>query len=445
MKIGNKLLITYMILLATVLVVTGTAFRVLLHRYLVNEAKGILKSEARAVAATLEKIPIREGELRPNLLAKRQMRINGQFIDSKAIVLSNDNKIIYSNLEEKDKKVLQALVNNKRIKAAGYVSEREPILSKNGEVKGYVLLFTKVDDIRKLSRVMDRTQLLSLIMGGVAAVILGMVFQRGLTRPIGKLKAYMSRFSLKNAPQEFKIETGDEIQELAECFESMVQRLKAYDVQQKRFLQNSSHELKTPLMSIQGYAEAIKDGIVEGDELQQSLDVIIDESRRLKRVVDEMIYLAKLDNVEETFHFENTGIQEIIEQSIRSVKALADAKGLELVTEGNGSCSGAFDREKLERALINILSNCIRYAEKEITIKWEARNEAVEIIITDDGPGFKPGEENKVFERFYKGEKGGTGIGLAIVKAIIAGHNGRVKADNAVPKGAEFRIVLPGK
>ena len=444
MKIGQKLLLTYLILLITVLVVTGITFRVLFHRYLVSEAKTVLRTEAQAIADTLEKIPIFEGDIRQNLLARRQMRIHGQFIDSKVIVLNNDGKIIYKNLEETDKKVLQSLVDNKRLITREYVSEKVPILSKNGVVKGQVLLFTKLDDLNKISRLMNRTQFLSLIMGGAVAVILGMIFQSGLTGPIRRLEYYMRNFSFKNSQQELKIETGDEIEELAECFASMVQKLRAYDAQQNRFLQNSSHELKTPLMSIQGYAEAIKDGIVEGDEVQESLDVIINESKRLKKIVDEMIYLAKLDNVEETFHFENIGIREIIDQSVKRVKALVDAKGINLEVEGDCHCKGNFDKEKLSRAVINILSNGIRYAEKEIKINWKTHNNNTEISIVDDGPGFQNGEENKVFERFYKGEKGGTGIGLAIAKAIVTGHNGRIEACNATSGGAEFRIILPG-
>lgn len=443
MKIGQKLLLTYLILLITVLVVTGITFRVLFQRYLINEAKTQLRIEAQAIADTLEKIPIFEGDIRPNLPAKREMRIHGQFIDSKVIVLNNDGKVIYKNFEE-DKKVLQSLINNNRLTRRKYVSERVPILSKNGVVKGQVLLFTKVKDLYKISNLMNRTQFLSLIMGGAVAIILGMIFQSGLTGPIRRLEHYMSNFSFKNSQQELKIETGDEIEELAGCFEAMVQKLKAYDVQQKRFLQNSSHELKTPLMSIQGYAEAIKDGVVEGDEMQESLDIIIDESKRLKKIVDEMIFLAKLDNVEETFHFEKTGIREIIDQSVKGVKALVDTKGINLEIEGDCTCTGNFDKEKLARAFINILSNGIRYADKKIKISWKTQYGNIEIAIVDDGTGFQNGEESKIFERFYKGEKGGTGIGLAITKAIVTGHNGRIEACNAISGGAEFRITIPG-
>jgi len=443
MKIGNKLFVTYMILLLTVLTVTGISFRLILQSYLMNEAKAALRTEAGAIADTLEKVPIYSGEPRPNLLAKRQMKIRGQFIDSKVVVMNNDNKIIYSNLAEKDKKALQLLKNGNLKKSRDYVWEKEPVLSKSGQVKGQVILFTMVDDIKKLNLVLYRTQFLSLVIGGAVAVLLGTLLQRGLTMPISRLQKYISGFSLKDSPQELKLETGDEIGELAECFEEMVHKLKAYDVQQKRFLQNSSHELKTPLMSIQGYAEAIRDGVVEGDELQDSLGVIIDESKRLKRVVDEMIYLAKLDNVEEAFSFDKLDIGGIVAQSIRSVKGLADERGLNIDLQGEDGCIGAFDAEKLSRAFVNILSNGIRYAEKSIKINWEAIGGQIAVAIADDGPGFREGEEKKVFERFYKGEKGGTGIGLAITEAIITGHGGEIQAYNSPDHGAVFRIILP--
>lgn len=443
MNIGKKLFITYCILLITVFVVTGITFRVLLQQYLITEARTALKTEAQAIAGILEKIPIYDGKARPNLLAKREMRIRGQFIESKVIILNNDRKVIYNNFEENDKEILKALVNNKNLSIRQYVVERVPILSKNGEVKGHVILFAKVDDLNRIDRLLYGTQIISLIAGGSIAIILSIAFQSGLTEPIRKLKNYMTNFTFRDSNQELKIDTGDEIEELAECFSAMVQKLKRNDVQQKSFIQNASHELKTPLMSIQGYAEAIKDGVVQGIETQESLDVIIGESKRLKKIVDEMIYLTKLDNVDETFDFEKVSIQEIIYHSIKSVKALAGAKGINIKAEGDCPCEGSFDKEKLARAIINILSNGLRYAEKEIAVKCKAHDNYIDILITDDGEGFQNGEESKVFERFYKGEKGGTGIGLAIANAIITGHNGRVEAFNAIPNGAAFKITLP--
>ena len=443
MKIGKKLLLTYFILLIGVFVITGITFKILLQQYLISEARIALKEEAQTIAKTLEKVPISNDQIKPNLLVKQEIRILGQFIDSKVILLNGDKKIIYSNFADIDRKVLQPLINSNKFKFREYLAERAPILSKNGEAKGYILLFTKIHDLDQISRLLNRTQVMSLIVGGVFAVILGMILQIGITKPIRKLQHYMNNFSFKDNQGELRIHTGDEIEELADCFSNMVDKLKRYDVQQKSFIQNASHELKTPLMSIQGYAEAIKDGVVEGREIEESLYVIINESQRLKKIVDEMIYLTKLDNVEESFHFEKSDIYEIVNQSVKSVKTLVDAKGINLIVEGDCSFEGYFDNEKLYRAFINILSNGIRYAGNEIRINCKSNDCYIEITIIDDGKGFQNGEEKKVFERFYKGAEGGTGIGLAITKAIVTGHNGQIEAYNAMPNGAAFKITLP--
>lgn len=445
MKIGRKLLITYFVLLITVFAVTGITFKIMLQQYLIREAKTTLMNEAQAIAETLGKVPIFNKEVSSSLLAKRELRIAGQFIESKLIVLNKEKRVVYSNLTAADKKELQAIASKGTLAERGYVQERVPIYAKTGEIKGYVFLFTKIEDINRISALMNRTQVMSLIIGGIFAVLLGMIFQRGLTSPISKLKYHMTNFSLKGSTPELTISTGDEIEELAACFSDMTKKLKSYDMQQKKFLQNTSHELKTPLMSIQGYAEAIKDGVVEGEEMQESLDIIIKESKRLKRTVEEMIYLIKLDNVEETFCFEAACIQDIINEALRTIRPLADAKNIAIKVEGDCGYKGSFDTEKLVRAFINILGNAVRYAEKEIKISCKAHDAYFEIVIEDDGLGFQDGEENKVFERFYKGEKGGTGIGLAITKAIVNGHGGSIHAYNVEPRGAAFRIMMPKK
>lgn len=195
-------------------------------------------------------------------------------------------------------------------------------------------------------------------------------------------------------------------------------------------------------MSIQGYAEAIKDGVVKDEELEESLEIIITESQRLKKIVEELIFLTKLENVDDTFSYTNQEIGELMQKVIKSLRSLAIEKDISFKISGDLKYRGSFDGEKLQRAFFNILENGIRYAKSEISVDINNKGTYLEIEVSDDGPGFQVGEEKKVLERFYKGNGGVTGLGLAIAKAIIQGHRGTIEAYNGT-KGAVFRITLP--
>jgi signal transduction histidine kinase len=356
------------------------------------------------------------------------------------IVFNHEQKIVYTNLGKQDISNLRDL----DIKdSKEYIKVSRPIQTASGRFAGNVVLIAELKDLKSLNRLMFRTQFISFMIAGIVALMVGLIFGRSLTKPIRLLMKSMQSFSPKNEFEELHIRTRDEIEELSVCFSNLGRKLKIADQQQKWFLQNASHELKTPLMSIQGNAEAIKDGIIKENEVEESLDIIISECQRLKSVVDEMIYLTKLENVEETFSFEYKNIVQMIDEAIKSVKPLAEQKGIELSKVGSMDYKGKFDEEKLTRALINILGNGIRYAKKRITVTITLLTDKIEIVIIDDGLGFQPGEEQKIFDRFYKGAQGGTGIGLALTKAIIEGHQGTVKAFRHQPAGTMIKITLP--
>lgn len=195
-------------------------------------------------------------------------------------------------------------------------------------------------------------------------------------------------------------------------------------------------------MSIQGYAEAIKDGVVKDKEKEESLDIIISESQRLKKIVEEMIMMTKLDDVSEIFTYKKEDIYDILADSLNSVQPVLDKNDIVVNFNCEKGSSGEFDRDKLTRAFINIIGNCARYARTKIDINVNISGEFCYIDILDDGLGFKIGEEKNVFDRFYKGEKGGSGIGLALTKVIIERHNGEIKAINNINYGALFKIIL---
>ncbi|WP_159430367.1 sensor histidine kinase [Caloranaerobacter azorensis] len=442
-KIGNKIILSYFLILLIVFLVTSITFNYLSKKYLVMETRIQLREEGQKIAEILRNVNLQKGDFKNINLSRRQLRLAGKFIDSEVLVINREGKIVYRDLKDLNQNVLYKLLKFKQSTLNGYIVERVVIKDKNQRINGYVFLFARIKNIHALNRLMRQTQSLSFIIASIIALFIGIIFQKNISKPIKMLKEKMINFSIDNFHEYPDINTGDEIEELDKSFKEMAERIKRYNKQQKIFLQNTSHELKTPLMSIQGYAEAIKDGVVEGKELEESLNIIIEESQRLKKTVDEIIYLVKIENVEENFNFEEVDLSEIIFKSIKTIKSLADEKNINIDVQIEKECIVKIDSEKMMRALVNILGNCIRYAENKISINARYKYEKTEIIIKDDGEGFKDGEENKIFERFYKGRNGSTGIGLAITKAIIERHNGNVYAYNGTPKGAVFKIELP--
>lgn len=444
-KIGRKLILSYLIILIIAFLVVGIIFSFTLKNYLLRQATRELRDEGQKIAKALSNVSINKTSINQRLRGMVELRIAGKYINGKVLVLNKDKEIIFPVSVDKrlDNKFLLKLKRLESFKNKGYVIVRVPIINKTNNIIGYVVLYTRVKEINELNRIMFNILLFSFSIAMIVALIISFVLEKGLVTPITKLRNTMINFSIRNFNEDIVVKTNDEIQELAESFNIMAHKLKDYDEAQKRFLQNASHELKTPLMSIQGYAEAIKDGVIEGEELDEGLDIIINESQRLKKLVEEIIYLTKLENVEETFNFKNHNLNEIIQDSVKSIKPLANEKCIEIIITSEKNFIRSFDIDKMKRVFINLLGNGIRYAKSKILVDVIEKQDRFIIEIIDDGNGFVNNEEMKIFDRFYKGKKGGSGIGLAITKAIVEGHGGKICAYNHQKLGAVFRIELP--
>ncbi|MGC4378783.1 HAMP domain-containing sensor histidine kinase [Fictibacillus sp. Mic-4] len=436
MKIGKKIRITYWLILLIVFLVTMVTFHFFSKEYLIHHAKKELRADARTVSQLLANVPFNKETVHRQMTERKRLKLAGKLMESRLIIFNQQHEVIDTNLRENELKKYQK-------KEMNYVDETLPIFSKSGEVKGYVTLITPIENLTALERVFRRTVLISLFVSFIVAALAAFVLERNLTKPIRKLQSHMNQFSIKGEFSPVSIQTKDEMGDLANSFNKLTKKIKMYDHEQKEFLQNASHELKTPLMAIQGNAEAIVDGVVEGDEVSNSLQVIINESQRLKKLVEEISDLTKLEHIEETYRFCYHPVNNVIQEMIQSMKPLADKKGILLHVKHCPALDVWMDEYRLKQAFHNLLGNCLRYAKKNVWIDCVNSGNQIHIEISDDGNGFKEGEERKVFQRFYKGENGKSGIGLAITKAIIEAHHGKIEARNNNRGGALFHIQLP--
>jgi two-component system phosphate regulon sensor histidine kinase PhoR len=217
------------------------------------------------------------------------------------------------------------------------------------------------------------------------------------------------------------------------------------------FVANVSHEVKTPLTSVRGYAETLLEGGLEDPEHREGfVRVIRDQATRLQELVDDLLSLSELERPEARLRVERFDLRALAERQIAALADRAAHAGLvlELLPGEPEWVEG--DRARIEQVLANLLDNALKYTERGgVTVALEGDATRVSCTVQDTGTGIPAEDLDRIFERFYrvdKGrsrEKGGTGLGLSIVKHIMALHEGRVSVESAPGEGSRFRFTIP--
>ncbi len=233
-----------------------------------------------------------------------------------------------------------------------------------------------------------------------------------------------------------------------------VTRLKRLEEVRRDFVANVSHEIRTPLTSIKGFVETLLDGaLTEKETAQRFLEIIYKQTNRLSSIIDDLMVLATLEQKEERSEFQFTEelLFPVIEQAVNVCQPAAAEKSIAIEVSCPDDLTLRMNPSLLEQALINLLTNAIKYSPENTTVKIEVSLEENQVVIKviDQGIGIPKEFHERIFERFYRvdrarsREMGGTGLGLSIVKHIVKVHNGRVGVESKVGQGSTFFIYLP--
>lgn len=323
-----------------------------------------------------------------------------------------------------------------------YIAIIKPVYDKNTFGLSWIIIYSSLQKVNQLQININAILLVILLFSSIFMAIFSSLVAKKISSPFSSLNHHIREISERNFGTKIHIPVTDELQDFVNNINSMSQKLESYDKAQKTFLQNVSHEFRTPLMSIQSYAEGIKYNVVE--HLVAS-DIIIEETNRMTNLVADLLYLSRLDAIEENYNYDTLDLGDLLKGCAQRMNPIAANKNIKLLyNDSSSKIELLVDEEKLSRAFINIIDNCIRYANTTVTVDISCKesNKSVYIKIYDDGPGFDPKDLPNIFERFYKGKKGVFGLGLAISKNVIEKHNGKIEAQNKTG-GALFTIVFP--
>lgn len=216
-----------------------------------------------------------------------------------------------------------------------------------------------------------------------------------------------------------------------------------------QFVANVSHELKTPLTSIKGFAETLR-YVEDSKNKEKFLDIINEEAERLTRLINDILTLSDIENIKGQKE-EYVDINTVIESICYLVKSSADKKDIKISIKGEKLPKILGDKDRFKQMLINIVDNAIKYTENggSIVIGTKKKDNEYLIWVEDTGVGIPKEHLDRLFERFYRVDKarsraqGGTGLGLAIVKHILVGFNGNISVESEVGKGSKFIISIP--
>gem|GEM_PF-1382823 len=302
-----------------------------------------------------------------------------------------------------------------------------------------------LENIRRISIYMIFPLVLMSFGGGYLIAIV-------MLRPLEKLNEQIEKKETENLNEEIPFEDkGDEISQLIRSFNRMSRRLgKSFD-SQKGFVENASHEIKTPLSVIQANIDTVLDGKKISKE--ESKKLLLNSKKQIRFMSDlteDLLLLSSVSNVRFGIKFEKVNIKELVKESINSLSRDIEKKNFnieikfpkkKLFVNGN--------KTLLMRAVTNIIENSLKYSEgKNIEVIVSTEKDMVQISIKDDGRGVPKEKAKEIFERFYRLDKGrsrkegGSGLGLAITKEIIERHGGRVYVNTDYKKGAEFILKL---
>jgi heavy metal sensor kinase len=274
---------------------------------------------------------------------------------------------------------------------------------------------------------------------------------RGMA-PLDAMAAQARRITESNLDARLEIgDAAEELNALAASFNELLGRLDQSFDDMRRFVADASHELRTPVAVIRGEADVALANERTAAEYKETLAIVLDESRRLSRLVDDLLNLARADAGRVKLQAQEFYWNDLLSECCRSVQSLAAARQIDLVCRSAADTPFLGDEELLRRMTLNLLDNAIRYTPPggKVLAELEAHGDEVRIRISDTGIGIAPDAAAHVFERFFRADKarsrgnGGFGLGLAIVKWIAESHRGAVELASQPGEGSAFTVTLP--
>jgi two-component system sensor histidine kinase BaeS len=281
-----------------------------------------------------------------------------------------------------------------------------------------------------------------IIMGGIA-VFASLLASRRLTSPLKALVKQTRAIRRGDLGQRIRVRGKDEIAELSWAFNEMADDLKLQESLRRKLIANVAHELRTPIAAMRGELEAMIDGVLQTSRKQ--IMSLYEEIDRLGSILDGIDDLTQAQSSSLNINRQKIDVLPVLENIRDRFDAMAKEKDVRMILESGNSVRAWADADKLSQILINLVSNAIRAtpAEGAVTLMAVEQKDGTTIHVSDTGSGIGEEDLPHIFERFFKGEGGGLGLGLSIARELVDAHKGRIDVKSELGKGTTVTVILP--
>lgn len=319
-------------------------------------------------------------------------------------------------------------------------------------VVGAVLLHINVDQLRVQPSEVLPTALAAAGAACVAGLMAAYFIARAQTKPIRLIRKEVTRFAKGDFSGRVQIRGGSaELRELADAINTMADELSNLEESRKAFVSNVSHELRSPLTCMQGYLQGMLDGTIPPEEQPRYMQVVLDETRRLTKLVGDLLRLSRYESGKLPLNVTRFDVNEMIRRCIIGFGARLEEKNVDVnVDFAAGECYVMGDSDRINQVVLNLMDNAIKFlpaAGGRLDISTRTEGKLAKIRIADNGVGISAEDLPHIFDRFYTADKAhtagmGTGLGLSIVRRIINDHGQQISVQSEEGQGTTFVFTL---
>ena len=446
--IKPRIFFMFLLLLVAIFSAVFIAFNVFINNYIAETVKSQLSVLTSSFSQHDDELKKQEQFDLPDISSQAKSKIGTH---TEVFVLSSNYEIEKhdESIDENELIQMAEVIKNKemsldeidkmyiRTDAEDYYIS---VLKDAKEGHSFFVFFVNVTSIENLVDTINSALFVILIIMLAISFFIANMIANSVTKPVKQL----SKFAMQIGKGDFTTKEQSfvdiEFNNLSTEMNRSAEKLEKYDAERRDFFQNVSHELRTPLMSIKCHAEGIEQNLMDKEN---SSRIIISETDRLSELVDDLLYISRIE-AEQKPEMQENDLRETLSFCSETLKPIADKGNIKFTFDfDDAPVMLCYNEKHMTRAFLNLIANALRYAQSTITLECKTVGETVVTTVIDDGNGISKDDLPHIFERFYKGKDGKYGIGLSIVKLVVGLHDGKITVNS--DKLTSFEMTFPSK